>query len=359
MLRTSDFDYPLPPELIAQAPAPERDGSRLLVLDRATGEIAHRRFGQVLDYLQPGDLLVVNDSRVIPARLRGIKSATGTRLEVFLLEEIRTNEWWALLRPGKRMRTGSRFGLVLPNGQPADLEGLVLEKNPSGHYRIQFQGGRDIQTRLSALGEVPLPPYITRAANTGELDDLERYQTVYAQPPGSVAAPTAGLHFTAALLDKIRARGIQVCTVTLHVGAGTFAPVKTEVLADHPMHEERYEISAATALALRSAQREQRRIIAVGTTSVRVLESVAQRGPIPERALAGRTNIFIRPPSNFEVVGGLLTNFHLPRSTLLMLVSAFAAPGSVRGRELVLGAYAEAIRQRYRFFSYGDAMLVV
>ncbi|MFO1477993.1 MAG: tRNA preQ1(34) S-adenosylmethionine ribosyltransferase-isomerase QueA [Verrucomicrobiota bacterium] len=356
-MRTADFDFDLPPDRIAQAPAADRDGSRLLVLDRSRGSIEHRAFRQLPGYLRPGDVLVLNDSRVIPARLRGVNGRTGGRFEILLLEEESPNIWWTMMRPGRRARPGTRIGLVAPGGAPAAVEAVVLDSNDEGHRRVEFTGVRNISEVLDTLGELPLPPYINRGDGLHP-DDQERYQTVYARPPGSVAAPTAGLHFTAPLLRQLRESGIEVQSVTLHVGLGTFAPVKSDSLEDHRMHEERYEIGADAAAAINRARGEGRRIVAVGTTVVRVLESAAApEGSVP--AGAGRTSIFIHPPRNFRVTGAMLTNFHLPKSTLLMLVSAFAAPGSTRGRDLVLGAYAEAIREGYRFFSYGDAMLVV
>jgi S-adenosylmethionine:tRNA ribosyltransferase-isomerase len=349
-MRASDFDYILPPELIAQAPLPQRDQSRLLVIDRSSGVRRHELFSNLPDHLRRGDLLVLNDSRVIRARLRGVNPRTGGKFEILLLREVSTNDWWVLLRPGKRGQPGTRIGLLDPEGRPAGIEAVVLEVNSEGHRRLQFQGTENMAHNLDTLGEVPLPPYIARPRP--ELADADRYQTVYADAAGSVAAPTAGLHFTEALLDRIRSGGVEVCTVTLHVGLGTFAPVKADLLEQHVLHEEQFEISPQTAAAVTAAKAEGRRVVAVGTTTVRVLESVAAAhgGRIgPGR---GTTRIFIHPPFSFSVVDALVTNFHLPRSTLLMLVSALA------GREAILGAYAEAIDRRYRFFSYGDAMFI-
>jgi S-adenosylmethionine:tRNA ribosyltransferase-isomerase len=349
-MRTSDFDYSLPPDLIAQTPAPRRDQSRLLVLDRAKGLIAHRRFLDLPEYVSPGDLLVLNDSRVIPARLRARNARTHGQFEVLLLEAIAPNDWWAMMRPAKRAAPGATIQILDNNGDPSAFQAAVLDINAEGHRRLQFSGPTNILTALDALGQTPLPPYIERAAQQPE--DRERYQTVYARADGSVAAPTAGLHFTQELLEKIRARSARVCFVTLHVGPGTFAPVKAERLEEHVMHEERFAFSAETADAIREAKSSGHRIFAAGTTTLRVLESATQPGE-------GRTRLFIHPPHNFKTVDVLVTNFHLPRSTLLMLVSAFAAPGQTRGRELSLRAYEEAVAQRYRFFSYGDAMLLL
>jgi S-adenosylmethionine:tRNA ribosyltransferase-isomerase len=368
-VQTADFDFELPSELIAQRPAPEREQSRLLVFQRDSRRIEHARFGDVLQYFQAGDVLVLNDSRVIPARLRGVNVVTGGEFELLLVEQKAVNDWWVMLRPGKRARRGTEIRLQDHRGTLTNVRGFVMEKNSEGHCRLRFSGTPDVMTALDDLGEVPLPPYIRRRDRSELEADRDRYQTVFATSPGSVAAPTAGLHFTQALLEQIRARGVEVCFLTLHVGLGTFAPVKSETLAGHRMHEERFEMTEQTARAIRQAKRERRRIIAVGTTSVRVLETMAESltsdpTPWPDHPaagtpLAGKTSIFIYPPYEFKMVDALLTNFHLPRSTLLMLVSAFAAPAETRGRELMRDVYAEAIRQRYRFFSYGDAMLLL
>jgi S-adenosylmethionine:tRNA ribosyltransferase-isomerase len=365
-MRTADFDFPLPEELIAQWPLPERDRSRLLVLHRGDGRIEHRAFRDLPEYLRAGDVLVLNDSRVVPARLRARNPRTGGRFEMLLLEENAPNDWWAMLKPGRRARVGTTLQIEHRDGAPSGLSATVLATNEEGHRRLQFHGAQDIWNQLEQVGLVPLPPYIRRdapanggAAPPAALDDRERYQTVYASRPGSVAAPTAGLHFTPELLERLRAGGVEIHFVTLHVGLGTFAPVKAETPAGHAMHEERFEVSDATARAVNAAKASARRVIAVGTTSLRVLETVAaahQGRLVPER---GRTRLFVYPPFAFNIVDALITNFHLPRSTLLMLVSAFAAPGQTRGRDLILAAYAEAIRLRYRFFSYGDAMLIL
>ncbi len=402
-MRTADFDYELPPELIAQTPLSQRDQSRLLVLRQGSGQIAHRRFSDLLDYLRAGDVLVLNNSRVIPARLRGVNIHTGGQFEILLLEEKAVNDWWVMLRPGRRARLGTHMALRDRQGAPSPVHATVVETNDEGHRRLQFAGVPDIAALLEQLGEAPLPPYIRRPDASRREADRQRYQTVFAERPGSVAAPTAGLHFTESLLEQIRRRGVQVCFLTLHVGLGTFAPVKTETLAAHRMHEEHYELGEETARVINAAKQAGRRVLAVGTTTLRVLESVAlsaghtsrpagretstPRGPIPGNrpdqrrpqppatkpssagptearsfsvaAGSGRTRIFIFPPCDFKIADGLLTNFHLPRSTLLMLVSAFAVPKQTRGRDLVLAAYAEAVRRRYRFYSYGDAMLLL
>ncbi|MBI5386074.1 MAG: tRNA preQ1(34) S-adenosylmethionine ribosyltransferase-isomerase QueA [Verrucomicrobia bacterium] len=393
-MRTADFDYPLPPELIAQEPAPQRDQSRLLVLHRSDGRMEHRHFTDLPGHLRAGDVLVLNDSRVIPARLRGKNARTGGEFEILLLEENSANDWWAMLRPGKRARVGTEIVLKTPEaiaeprssrreeaqtsmetepphvgcyssergspaGEFASLRARVLDVNAEGHRRLAFLGCEDIVPALETLGEMPLPPYIRRAEPNLRSEDRERYQTVYARPRGSVAAPTAGLHFTEPLLEQIRAMGVEVCHVTLHVGLGTFAPVKAEALEEHVMHAERFVVSEETARAINAAKAEGRRVVAVGTTSVRVLESMAAAHEGRMAAGGGSTRIFIHPPFRFQVVDALVTNFHLPCSTLLMLVSAFAAPGGTGGRDTVLRAYAEAVRERYRFFSYGDAMLIL
>ncbi len=359
MMRTVDFHYELPAELIAQHPTRERDGSRLMVLDRGKREWRHGQFRDLLRYLEPGDLLVLNDSRVIPARMRGMKVGTGGAVEVLIVDENRRNDWWAMVRPGKRVKAGTRLRLVgrLPGG--GFLDAIVREKSAEGRYRLEFLGEADVLDRLSELGEVPLPPYIERCGGVLDREDGERYQTVYARVPGSVAAPTAGLHFTQALLDEARARGVGIGHVTLHVGWGTFAPVKTDTLEQHPMHAERYELSEGAAEAVWRTREAGGRVVAVGTTTLRVLESAAMEHGGQPRSGSGQTSLFVYPPFRFRVVDALVTNFHLPESTLLMLVSAFASPGETAGREWMLAAYGEAVRERYRFFSYGDAMLIL
>jgi len=356
-MRSADFEFRLPPELIAQGPAPRRDASRLLVLNRHDGRIEHRRFSELPEFLRAGDVLVLNNSRVIPARLRGANVRTGGQFEILLLEENATNDWWAMVKPAKRAGVGAGITLRDPKGNLPGISAVVVETNGEGNRRLKFSGIRDIHGQLERLGETPLPPYIHRARELP--GDRERYQTVYAEHNGSVAAPTAGLHFTPELLEQIRGRGVQVCCVTLHVGPGTFLPVKTERVTAHKMHQEQFQVGRDTACIVNEARNSGRRVIAVGTTTVRALETIASQnhGKIVENT--GKTGIFIYPPFQFQIVDALLTNFHLPRSTLLMLVSAFAAPGEIRGRDMLLAAYAEAIRERYRFYSYGDAMLIV
>lgn len=357
-MKTADFHYDLPPELIAQQPADRRDASRLLVLDRKTGTLSHRQFSDLPEYLHPGDVLVLNNSRVIPARLHGVNRQTGGQFELLLLDETAPNQWWAMLRPGKRARLGTQIQLRNRNDQLTQITGTVCAVNAEGHRHLQFTGTSNLQAELDALGELPLPPYIAREAELPT--DRDRYQTVYARAAGSVAAPTAGLHFTSELIQKIRAKGVVVSEVTLHVGAGTFLPVKVDEPARHRMHTEQFEINAETAAAIRTAHENNHRVIAVGTTSVRTLESAARENAGIIKCCRGKTDIFIYPPAHFAVVDAMLTNFHLPESTLLMLVSAFAAPGETwAGRNLVLRAYTDAIRERYRFFSYGDAMLIL
>jgi S-adenosylmethionine:tRNA ribosyltransferase-isomerase len=358
-MRTADFDFTLPPELIAQHPAPRRDDSRLLVWRRDNGRVEHRKFRELLEYLHAGDVLVLNNSRVIPARLRATQADSGGRFEILLVEENARNDWWAMLRPGKRARPGTPLVLQDTQGGPTAIRAMVLEVNEAGHRRLQFSGTPDLKQELERLGEVPLPPYITRRNPNEMSEDRERYQTVFAQTGGSIAAPTAGLHFTPELLDQIRRRGVQVFFVTLHVGPGTFLPVKTGVLTGHRMHEERFELGEEAAHAVNAAKAAGRRVLAVGTTTVRVMESVAAQNGGKLVKYSGKTGIFIHPPFRFQIVDGLLTNFHLPRSTLLMLVSAFAAPEATRGRKLTLSVYAEAIQAGYHFYSYGDAMFIL
>ena len=358
-MRTDDFFYDLPPELIAQTPTPRRDDSRLMVLDRSTGQLQHRQFTTLVEFLQAGDVLILNNSRVIPARLRGTNQYTGGRFEILLIEENALNDWWVMIKPGKRARPGTRITLLDLNAAPTGICATVTAVNEEGHRRLAFTGIPDLRHALDAIGEIPLPPYIIREHPQQPGEDKLRYQTVYANPPGSVAAPTAGLHFTPEILEKIRSKGVIICFVTLHVGLGTFSPVKVESLETHVMHEEWMEIRPETVNAIQTAKAAGHRIFAAGTTSVRVLESVAALHGGIVQAHTGKTRIFIYPPCQFQVVDALLTNFHLPCSTLLMLVSAFASPGSLTGREMMLHAYAEAIRNRYRFFSYGDAMLIV
>lgn len=353
-MHASDFDFDLPEELIAQRSLAPRDQSRLLVLDRATERIAHRKFNDLGEYLRDDDVFVLNNSKVIQARLRGVNAHSGGKFELLLVEELATNDWWAMLKPGKRARVGTRICLTDRSGSRTSIAACVTEANEEGHRRLQFGGTGDILDELGHLGEVPLPPYIHREADKS---DLTCYQTVFARAPGSVAAPTAGLHFTTDTLDRLRTRGIRVCEVTLHIGLGTFAPVNRDRLEAHIMHEEPYEITSQVANTLNEAWEQGRRIIAAGTTALRTLESA--HTPAGIQAGAARTRLFAYPPFKFRAVDVLLTNFHLPRSTLLMLVSAFAAPGETRGRDLILKAYAEAVRERYRFFSYGDAMLIL
>jgi S-adenosylmethionine:tRNA ribosyltransferase-isomerase len=357
-MRTADFHFDLPPELIAQIPAQKRDASRLLVLHRKSGRCEHCHFPDLLEFFRPGDVLVLNNSRVIPARLHGKNTKTSGKFEVLLLDENSRNDWWAMLRPGKRAPVGTQIQLQEKNGGVSKIIATVTAVNADGHRRLQFAGTANLFDELDKLGELPLPPYIERHHEIAA--DKERYQTVFARPAGSVAAPTAGLHFTPELLEKIRMLGVTICFATLHVGAGTFLPVKVENLAEHKMHAEQFEVGEATANAVNAAKKNGGRVIAAGTTTLRTLESVARKNAGKLNIHAGKTDIFIFPPAGFQIVDALLTNFHLPASTLLMLVSAFAAPGeTTRGRDLILSAYAAAIRERYRFFSYGDAMLIL
>ena len=342
-MKTSDFDYELPREFIAQYPADRRDESRLLVVRRDGGALEHRLFRDVGEYLEPGDVLVVNESEVIPARLLGRRSGGG-RAEMFLLRDLADHRWEVLVRPGARIREGAE--LSFGDGQ---LMARVEEVLPDGKRVVSLSAPGDVAAAAERLGAVPLPPYIDREP---EPADSQRYQTVYARVPGAVAAPTAGLHFTEELLAELGAAGVATARLTLHVGIGTFRPVAVEDPADHRMENERFDVPVAAADEINEARDAGGKVIAVGTTSVRTLESVAGEDGHVE-AGSGSTDLFIRPPCRFKCVDVLLTNFHLPKSTLLMLVSAFA------GRERVLDAYAEAVRERYRFYSYGDAMLLL
>lgn len=338
----SDFFYELPQELIAQTPIEPRDASRLLVLHRTDGSVEHKRFVDLFDYLNPGDLLVLNDSRVLPARLNGLCESTGGAMEFLLLEQKGPDLWEVLVRPGKRAKIGARFAF----GQ-GKLRAQVLETLPHGSRLVRFEYEGNFYETLSETGETPLPPYITQ-----KLRDPERYQTVYSRDPGSAAAPTAGLHFTPEMLGALHEKGIDTAFVTLHVGIGTFRPVREENILNHRMHSEHIVLPSETADAVNRAKQNGGRVIAVGTTSCRTLEAVGKDG-LPLSAFCGGTDLFLYPGSPFHVIDGLITNFHLPESTLIMLVSAFA------GREQVLSAYREAVDQRYRFFSFGDAMLVI
>ncbi len=341
-LKKSDFFFELPKELIAQDPLEDRSASRLLVLDRQTGRVSHHVFREVADYLKPGDCLVLNDTKVIPARLLGERQETGAHVEVLLLKRREGDVWETLVRPGKKCRPGSR--LVFGDGL---LHAEVLETVEEGNRLIRFTYQGIFEEVLDRLGEMPLPPYITH-----KLRDRDRYQTVYARYEGSAAAPTAGLHFTRELLDEIEKKGVQIACVTLHVGLGTFRPVKEENVLDHHMHSEYYQVTEEAAERINRTRQAGGRIVCVGTTSCRTVESASdESGSV--RPGCGNTEIFIYPGYRFKVMDALITNFHLPESTLVMLVSAFA------GREQVLDAYQEAVRERYRFFSFGDAMLII
>ncbi len=343
-MQLADFDFNLPPDLIAQSPVEKRTDSRLLVLDRKQSTIRHDRFASLLDYLRPGDLLVLNDTRVIPARLRGRKESGG-RIEVFLTERLADDGtlWECLAKSSRPPREGGR--ILFDDA----LVGEILPGAEAPKWRIRFTCDGDVATCLDRIGQIPLPPYIDRSATEA---DRERYQTVFANRDGALAAPTAGLHFTDDILRRAAAAGVEIRYVTLHVGIGTFLPVRVEKVAEHRMHAERYRVDAETAAAITAAKRSGRRVVAVGTTVTRTLESVWDETSESLRSGDGRTDIFIYPGHRFRVVDALLTNFHLPRSTLLMLVSAFS------GRELVLSAYQAAITERYRFYSYGDCMLI-
>ena len=340
-MKTSDFYYDLPEELIAQDPLTDRSSSRLMILNKETGEITHKVFKDIIDELHPDDCLVINDTKVIPARLHGVKEGTGAHIEVLLLKRKSDSTWETLVRPGKKARPGTRisFGDGL-------LVGEVVDVVEEGNRLIRFEYDGIFEEILDRLGEMPLPPYISH-----KLQDKNRYQTVYAKHDGSAAAPTAGLHFTEELLQAIEAKGIRIARVTLHVGLGTFRPVKTDEITDHKMHSEYFCVTQEAADAVNAAKAEGRRVIAVGTTSVRVLESATVDGKL--QPLSGFTQIFIYPPYEYKTVDALITNFHLPESTLVMLVSAFI------GRENTLAMYKYAVEQKYRFFSFGDACFLV
>jgi S-adenosylmethionine:tRNA ribosyltransferase-isomerase len=354
-LLVSDFDFELPPELIAQQPPERRGQSRMLVMDRATGVFRDSEFSELPSLLRAGDLIVLNDTRVIPARLsarrtlRREKEKPTGRIEVMLTQQESSGEWHALVRPGRKVAIGERLVFPAPDGSTA-LEAEVLDRGAFGERRLRFDATQDFFAMLEHIGHIPLPPYIRRE---DVAEDRERYQTVFARERGSVAAPTAGLHFTPTILDAIAAQGVEVAHVTLHVGLGTFAPLRAERVAEVKLHREHYTISEKAAEALNRARKEGRRILAVGTTVVRTLESAAAQSAAGTlEPHTGETGIFISPGFHFRIANGLLTNFHLPQSSLLILVSAFA------GREPVLAAYAHAVQQRYRFFSYGDCMFL-
>ena len=341
-MNIEEFDYDLPESLIAQTPLKHRDQSRLLVMGRESGKTTHQHFADVIDYFKEGDTLVLNDTRVMPARLFGIKEETGAKVEMLMLTHLEDNDWEVLLKPAKRIKVGQRLSF----GDGKIVAECIEELDQGGRImRLHYEG--ILQERLDELGEMPLPPYIKE-----RLDDPDRYQTVYAKESGSAAAPTAGLHFTDELLEAIRAKGIRIVFITLHVGLGTFRPVSVENIDDHEMHSEYYQISEDTAQLLNETRREGGRIISVGTTTTRTLETVRSQHD-QFVATSGWTDIFIYPGYEFKAIDGLITNFHLPKSTLVMLVSAFST------RKNVLNAYREAVERQYRFFSFGDAMLII
>lgn len=339
-MKTSDFYYDLPEELIAQEPVENRSDSRLMCLDKATGKTEHKHFYDIVDMLREGDCLVLNDTKVIPARLYGVRTDTGGAIEFLLLNRRSADEWEVILKPGRRAKVGARFIF----GDELEAEVLSIEEGGTRIVKFSYEG--IFEEVLDRLGEMPLPPYITK-----KLEDKSRYQTVYAKNSGSAAAPTAGLHFTPELLEKIKAKGVQIHFVTLHVGLGTFRPVKVDDINEHQMHSEFYILPEATAQAVNRTKASGGRVVSVGTTATRVLETAGQNG-LPLSASSGWTDIFIYPGKKFNVIDALITNFHLPESTLIMLVSALA------GRENVLAAYEEAVKERYRFFSFGDACYI-
>ncbi|MCI5636967.1 MAG: tRNA preQ1(34) S-adenosylmethionine ribosyltransferase-isomerase QueA [Sarcina ventriculi] len=340
-MKVSDFDFYLPEELIAQCPLKERDSSRFMVVDRKTGEIEHKVFHDVIDYLEKGDTLVLNNTRVMPARLIGEKEETGGKIEFLLLKRIEGDKWECLAKPGKKAKVGAMF--TFGEGK---LKAVVREIGLEGNRVIEFIYNGIFEEILDELGQMPLPPYIHE-----KLDDRERYQTVYSKEKGSAAAPTAGLHFTEELLEKIREKGVNIAFVTLHVGLGTFRPVKVESIDEHIMHSEYYELDEENAKIINDTKKRGNRVIAVGTTSTRTLETIGnENGEV--RAQSGWTNIFIFPGYKFNIVDALITNFHLPESTLIMLVSALA------GKENIMNAYKKAVEEKYRFFSFGDSMFI-
>lgn len=341
-MNTADFDFDLPEELIAQTPLEKRDASRLLVVDKETGAFSDQHFDQIIDQLQPGDALVMNNTRVLPARLYGIKPETGGHVELLLLKNTQGDDWEVLAKPAKRLRVGAQISFG--DGR---LTATVIEELEHGGRIVRFSYEGIFLEVLESLGEMPLPPYIHE-----KLADRERYQTVYAKENGSAAAPTAGLHFTEELLEQIAAKGVKLVYLTLHVGLGTFRPVSVDSLDDHEMHSEFYSLSEEAAQTLRQVKANGGRVIAVGTTSIRTLETIGSKFQGQIQADSGWTNIFIKPGYDWKVVDAFSTNFHLPKSTLVMLVSAFA------GRSLTLKAYEHAIAERYRFFSFGDAMFI-
>jgi S-adenosylmethionine:tRNA ribosyltransferase-isomerase len=359
-LLVSDFNFDLPEELIAQSPPAIRGSSRMLLFDRATGNHQDNFFRNLPEILRPGDLLILNDSRVIPARLYATRAGLHTqqnspdptgRIEVLLTQQLAENDWTALVRPSRKVQPGERLLFHVPNETHPILEAEILSSHEFGERTLRFTPSPDFHAILNKIGHMPLPPYIHRDDN---LNDRDRYQTVFSQQPGSAAAPTAGLHFTPEILDRLRLNGIQIQTLTLHVGLGTLQPVRAEKLEDIRLHAEHYTLPASTAEAINTALQAGNRIIAAGTTTTRTLEhcaQIAKRKPLTPHT--GQTSIFLNPGYKFQIINGLLTNFHLPQSTLLMLVSAFA------GREPVLAAYAHAVQQKYRFFSYGDCMLLL
>ena len=340
-MKTSDFDFYLPEELIAQHPLEKRDYSRLMVLDKATGEIEHKHFYDVIEYLNSGDTLVLNNTRVMPARLIGEKAESGGKIEFLLLKRIEGDKWECLAKPGKRAKIGAEF--VFGEGK---LRCKVVDIIEEGNRIIEFSYDGIFEQVLDELGEMPLPPYITE-----RLDDKERYQTVYSKEKGSAAAPTAGLHFTKELLEEVKEKGINIAYVTLHVGLGTFRPVKVDDVNEHVMHSEFYHLEEEDAKIINETKKRGNKIISVGTTSTRTLETIGDENGFV-KAQSGWTNIFIYPGYKFKVVDKLITNFHLPESTLIMLVSALA------GKEKVMNAYNEAVKERYRFFSFGDSMII-
>lgn len=355
-MKISDFDYMLPEELIAQKPKEKRDSSRLLVVHRDTGRTEHRHFYDIIEYLNPGDCLVLNNSKVLPARLYGIKEQTGAKVEFLLTKRIEGDLWETMVKPGRKLKPGDRVIFC----ESPRLAAEIKDFGADGTRKVIFEYDGIFMERLEEIGNMPLPPYIERSSDS---EDKERYQTVYCKDEGSVAAPTAGLHFTEELLDKAKQKGVELIYVTLHVGIGTFRPVKCDNIEDHKMHFEEYSISKESADAINRAKREGRRVISVGTTSTRTVESAAyfdenaadeeSQGCWQVRSGTGNTGIFIYPGYEFRIIDSLITNFHLPKSTLLMLISA------LYDREKILEIYKEAVREKYRFFSYGDAMFII